>query len=270
MIEFNKKFFFRKVKFILFLFCVGVFVSLTNCAVKSGIYYTVKEGDTLNSISSKYNIPIKSIYRTNDAETLKELKSGKKIFLPGVLKLKKEASSKKVTITQKNEKVKINEKKKSANLTRNTQNTQNEENAEKRDIKFDNELNLIFPLTAGKVIGTFGGDKEYVNRGIDIESVGGNKDVIAADDGKVLFSGTIEGYGKVIFLKHKFNYTTVYANNDENLVKENDFVKKGAVIARVGYSHKYNKNILHFEIRKINANNKIEIIDPLKYLKESR
>ncbi|MCK5011914.1 MAG: M23 family metallopeptidase, partial [Deltaproteobacteria bacterium] len=97
--------------------------------------------------------------------------------------------------------------------------------------------------------------------GIDIRAPLGLP-VKAADSGKVVFADRLSGYGNIIILKHKNKYTTVYAHNKVNLVKEGRWVKKGSVIAKVGNSH--NPAIsptLHFQIRRYN-----KARNPLFYL----
>ena len=88
-----------------------------------------------------------------------------------------------------------------------------------------------------------------LNQGIDIEAAPGTP-VLAAADGQVLYAGsTLRGYGKLLIIRHKPDYQTVYAHNQELLVKEGDHVKQGQRIALSG-STDADRPKLHFEIRK--------------------
>ncbi len=256
----------KSFNFIFFIFNYLFFFACFNCAIKPGIYYEVKKNESLRDISERYNIPLKAIYRTNEKKVLENIKEGTKIFLPGIKSLKEENKTKeKISIVKKSEEIKTTKSNKKK-VKENVEIKKNIENNE-RDIIINNKKIEFKKPIEGKIIGYFGIRKDYVNRGIDIESKE-NSEIKAAADGKVIFAGSIDNYGKVIFIKHKFDYITVYANNAEIYVKEDEFVQEGKVIARIGYHPKYNKYILHFEIRKIKENNKVEILDPLNFLED--
>lgn len=114
----------------------------------------------------------------------------------------------------------------------------------------------IWPA-AGKVIASF---NDSSNKGIDL---GGNigDDVLAAGSGEIKYVGSsLRGYGNLVIIKHSNDYSSVYAHNQEILVKENQQVKKGQKIATLGKSDA-DKPKLHFEIRRQG-----KPVDPLKYL----
>ena len=72
----------------------------------------------------------------------------------------------------------------------------------------------------------------------------------------------MRGYGNVIILSHEGGFSTVYAHNSANLVKKNQSVKKGDIIAKLGKTGNATGPHLHFEIR--SGSNPL---DPLLYLK---
>ena len=91
-------------------------------------------------------------------------------------------------------------------------------------------------------------------KGIDIEGKIGDP-VIAAAAGRVTYVGSgIPGLGKLVVIRHDQGFITVYANNREILVKEQQNVTRGQRIAELGEK-------LHFQIRKGAA-----AVDPLLYL----
>jgi murein DD-endopeptidase MepM/ murein hydrolase activator NlpD len=114
----------------------------------------------------------------------------------------------------------------------------------------------------GKIVAYFGIKKEGIKYdGIDIRAPLGSP-VKAADSGKIVFASTMSGYGNIIIIKHKDKYSTVYAHNLTNLVKEGSWVTKGSVIAQLGNSHNPSAlPSLHFQIRRYN-----KARNPLFYL----
>ena len=111
--------------------------------------------------------------------------------------------------------------------------------------------------TKGKVIGSFGRAGE---KGIQI-SGGYEQPVVAAADGRVVYSGTgLVGYGRLIVLKHNKSFFSAYAHNSRILVKEGEVVQGGQRIALMGSSGS-DKVKLHFEIRRDG-----KPVDPLRYL----
>ena len=95
--------------------------------------------------------------------------------------------------------------------------------------------------------------------GIDI-TVPVGTDIRAAADGVVVYAGDgIKGYGNLVLLRHGGGFVTAYAHIDRILVKVNDAVQRGQVIAKSGRIG--TTPLLHFEIRKGST-----AVDPGKYL----
>ncbi len=118
------------------------------------------------------------------------------------------------------------------------------------------DVGWIWPAS-GKTIGTF---SEGGNKGVDIAGKAGDA-VIAAGDGKVVYSGTgLRGYGKLVIIKHNNTYLSAYAHNQNILVKEGQSVTKGQKIAEMGNTDA-DQVKLHFEVRRSG-----KPVDPLKYL----
>ena len=118
------------------------------------------------------------------------------------------------------------------------------------------DVGWIWPAN-GKTIGTF---SEGGNKGVDIAGKAGDA-VIAAGDGKVVYSGTgLRGYGKLVIIKHNNTYLSAYAHNQNILVKEGQSVTKGQKIAEMGNTDA-DQVKLHFEVRRSG-----KPVDPLKYL----
>jgi lipoprotein NlpD len=101
----------------------------------------------------------------------------------------------------------------------------------------------------GVVTRGFDGSREKRHAGIDIASPLGTP-IKTAEGGRVIYSGNeIKGYGNVVIVKHGPVFSSVYAHNAENMVREGDVVQKGQSIARVGRTGRAQQAHLHFEIR---------------------
>jgi murein DD-endopeptidase MepM/ murein hydrolase activator NlpD len=119
---------------------------------------------------------------------------------------------------------------------------------------------FIWPV-AGIVTDQFGKTEKRRHDGIDIAAPPGTP-VMAADGGKVVYSdNTMKGYGNLIIIEHPDHCFTVYGHNEENLSKEEEPVKRGDIIARVGKTGNATGPHLHFEVRKGSIP-----LDPLQFL----
>jgi murein DD-endopeptidase MepM/ murein hydrolase activator NlpD len=102
------------------------------------------------------------------------------------------------------------------------------------------------------------------NDGIDLAVPEGTA-VHAADDGVVAYAGSeLKGYGNLILVRHANGFVTAYAHASELMVKRNDTVRRGQVIAKSGQTGSVSSPQLHFEIRKGSTP-----VDPMQYLPAS-
>jgi len=113
----------------------------------------------------------------------------------------------------------------------------------------------------GTLTSRFGWRWGRMHKGIDISAKVGTP-IYAADGGKVIFSGTQNGYGKMIVIDHGNGLQTAYAHNSKNLVSAGQRVHKGQKIAEVGNTGRTTGPHLHFEVRKNGTP-----VNPLKYVK---
>lgn len=84
--------------------------------------------------------------------------------------------------------------------------------------------------------------------GIDIAANEGVP-ILAAEAGKVIFSGVMQGYGNVVILDHGGSLATLYAHQSALLVSLGDKVTKGRQIGAVGCTGLCTGPHLHFETR---------------------
>lgn len=101
----------------------------------------------------------------------------------------------------------------------------------------------------------------HFHKGIDIGAMIGKRFHVARD-GIVIYSGRMQGYGNVVFVRHQDGYITVYGHNKVNLVKNGDVVRQGQEIGEVGRTGIATGPHLHFEVRKMD-----DVINPFVALK---
>jgi murein DD-endopeptidase MepM/ murein hydrolase activator NlpD len=87
------------------------------------------------------------------------------------------------------------------------------------------------------------------NEGIDIAAPAGAP-IWAAREGRVLFAGERDGYGRLVIVRHGEDDVSIYANNAKNCVAEGASVKAGDVVGLVGSSGGSASPKVHFEVRK--------------------
>ncbi|HOE57529.1 MAG TPA: peptidoglycan DD-metalloendopeptidase family protein [Bacillota bacterium] len=102
--------------------------------------------------------------------------------------------------------------------------------------------------------------KKKMHTGIDI-AVPKGTDIIAANTGKVIYSGYYGGYGNTVIIDHGGKISTLYAHNSKLLVSVGDEVTKDKVIAKSGSTGLSTGPHLHFEVRENGSP-----VDPMKYL----
>jgi murein DD-endopeptidase MepM/ murein hydrolase activator NlpD len=118
---------------------------------------------------------------------------------------------------------------------------------------------FLWPVQ-GTINSGFGPRGLSFHDGIDIAAPEGTP-IKAIEDGEVIYSNDLRGYGNMVILRHAGGFVSVYAHNESNLVREGQSVVRGEIVARVGSTGRVSGPHLHFEIRKNNAAQ-----DPLRYL----
>jgi murein DD-endopeptidase MepM/ murein hydrolase activator NlpD len=117
-----------------------------------------------------------------------------------------------------------------------------------------------WPIT-GTITSTFGWRKSGFHHGLDIANQLGTP-IKAAAAGTIIFAGWKNIYGRTVIIQHTDGKCTLYAHTQKILVKENQRVTRGQVIAKVGVSGNTTGPHLHFEVRQGK-----QTVNPLSYLK---
>jgi murein DD-endopeptidase MepM/ murein hydrolase activator NlpD len=120
--------------------------------------------------------------------------------------------------------------------------------------------------TEGRISSAFGwredpftGEEKF-HKGIDIAAPSG-QEILPIQSGRVIFSGTTQGYGNTVVIDHGQGLISKYGHNTANLVSAGEQVKAGQVIAMVGSTGRSTGPHLHLEIQV-----KGRSIDPLLWL----
>ncbi|PLC52748.1 hypothetical protein CR155_16890 [Pollutimonas nitritireducens] len=116
-------------------------------------------------------------------------------------------------------------------------------------------INSAFGYRLHPVSGKWAG-----HQGLDYPAPKGTP-IRATAQGKISFIGVQNGYGKVIFIEHDNNYSTVYAHQSrfKNGLRKGANIEKGQIIGYVGSTGTSSGPHLHYELR---VNN--QPIDPIQ------
>lgn len=132
--------------------------------------------------------------------------------------------------------------------------------------KISNDMFLNTPLSEhAHINSTFGqrlhpvSGKWVGHQGLDYPAPRGTP-IRATAQGEITFIGTQNGYGKVIFIMHDNDYSTVYAHQSrfKRGLKKGATIEKGQVIGYVGSTGIASGPHLHYELR---VNN--QPVDPI-------
>ncbi|MEI6222732.1 MAG: M23 family metallopeptidase [bacterium] len=212
--------------------------------VAKGLWYDVKQGDTVDVIAQKFNIDPDSIIKNNDVVDPQGLAEGRKLVLPGVFPTPTSvplaaAPTSKPTQAPANSSSK-SVPKKSASSAPETRVT--------ADPPPGGSASFGWPVNPGSVYqsqGFHGG-----HPGWDLASYGSkNVPVFAAAAGRVVHaSWSTAGYGNEVLIDHQNGYTTLYGHFYKIYVSNGDWVKRGQVLGLMGTTGHSTGVHLHFEI----------------------
>jgi lipoprotein NlpD len=226
----------------------------TGCA-PAGVYHVVEPGQTLYRIAKTYAVDETQLAKVNGITDPKRLEVGQRLYIPGATQtqrvppraLPKSASPSAASVpspppAKRAPKAPVPKAKPAA-----------------EDPTLLGKAEVIPGLppapgtfawpVRGQVVSAFGSGDGKAGKGIEIAVPLGTP-VTAAAAGKVIYSGTIRGFGNLVILEHADNYFTVYGFNSKNLVPIDSFVGQGDRIALSGAPSGGKSPRLHFEIRK--------------------
>ena len=234
---------------------------------------TVAKGDTLYSLSRKYEIPVNDLAVMNKISAPFTLSVGQKIKVPKLSGVQTRSATE-IKSTQK-----ITPAKTSVNNAKTTQKQpdtkvvgKTTQKPQKISSNPKQQLPKISARSASKfswpvrgtILSAYGPKKGgLVNDGINISAAFGAP-VKAAENGVVAYAGNeVKGMGNLVIIQHSDGWMTVYAHLDSMSVKRGSKVSVGQQIGKVGKTGKVDKPQLHFEIRK-----GTKAYNPTQYLKK--
>lgn len=181
-------------------------------------YYRVVQGDTLSKIARQHGQSVNSLMSANSINNPNHIKVGQLLRVQGGASSPPPVSAGSSTVQM-------------------PKPTTGKSVASPRSIK------LVWPADGSHRRGT-----DAQSQGIFISGARGSP-VKAAAAGKVMYAGSgLRGYGNMVIISHDANFISVYAHNDSLDVKENQSVKQGQTIAKMG-STDTNHVQLYFELR---------------------
>lgn len=249
---------------------------------------TVARGDTLYSLSRRYEIPVNDLAVMNNLRAPFALNVGQKIRVPDLPDAKPaattvapaKATTKSVatkTLTTKTEKNKTVKPTQTKTETKKTQSKVETKPAQKTQTKTTEKTATTKPQTVparsaskftwpvrGTILSHYGAKSGGLyNDGINISAAAGAT-VVAAENGVVAYAGNeVRGMGNLIIIQHADGWMTVYAHLNSMSVRRGARVNVGQKIGTVGQTGKVTKPQLHFEIRKGTKS-----YNPTNYLKK--
>jgi murein DD-endopeptidase MepM/ murein hydrolase activator NlpD len=194
------------------------------------LIHHVAAGENLYRIGLRYGVEPKQIARANGIRDVRLLRVGQRLFIPGVPWGTKVAR---------------------ASVASGPARTPDMREARQRaraTARQQTSLSFSWPVR-GRLSSNFGWRRGRSHEGIDIAAARGTP-IFAAESGRVIRSGRMGGYGRVVIVKHAGSYRTVYAHASRLLVRKGEFVERGQKIAEVGSTGRSTGPHVHFEIRR--------------------
>ncbi len=234
----------------------------------------VEKGDTLYSISRKYEVPVNDLAVINKLSAPFTLSVGQKIRVPKLNKHSetsiKQTSTKQLDIKQ----TKVDDKSTVKTVKQQNHVAEKQNGTTKTKISSDPSKQLpkisarsgtkfSWPVY-GKILSAYGAKNNGLfNDGINISAKQGTN-VKAAENGVVAYAGNeVKGMGNLVIMQHSDGWMTVYAHLDSMSVRRGNAVGVGQSIGKIGMTGKVDEPQLHFEIRK-----GTKAYDPVAYMKK--
>ena len=177
-----------------------------------GIVYTVKKGDSLNSITTKYKISLEQLLDVNEL-TSETLTAGQQLFLPGAAM---DAASLR--------------------------------NAMGELFRMPIAAHFRWSSPYGYRIDPIAGVKSF-HTGTDMACPTGTP-ILAAMSGKVTTTGINRVYGNYVIIDHGNGYQTLYAHMSKIIASKGQWVSQGTRIGLVGSTGYSTGPHLHFTVYK--------------------
>jgi murein DD-endopeptidase MepM/ murein hydrolase activator NlpD len=227
--------------------------------------HTIKNGESLYGIARQYRVSLAELQRVNGIDNPLRVKIGTTLKVPGAAaapapsrELAPEAPPTPKIINAPPERKQV--------AARSDQVSDAEPVSAAAPISAAEQSSGRFRWPArGRVIAGYGRRPDGThNDGINLALPQG-AEVHASEGGKVAYAGNeLKGYGNLILIRHDSGWVSAYAHNEQLLVKRDDVVQRGQVIAKAGKTGSVDQPQLHFELRQGS-----KPVDPLLHLEKN-
>jgi murein DD-endopeptidase MepM/ murein hydrolase activator NlpD len=234
--------------------------------------HTIKAGESLYGIARQHRVSLAELQRVNGIDNPLRVKVGTSLQVPGT-----------ATATLPAEPAPAREQAQEVPATPKIINAPNERKvvaARSDQVSDADPVTASAPANAiaseptsgrfrwparGRVIAAYGRRPDGTqNDGINLALPQG-AEVHASEAGKVAYAGNeLKGYGNLILIRHDNGWVSAYAHNDQLLVKRDDVVRRGQVIAKAGKTGSVDQPQLHFELRQGSRP-----VDPMQHLEKN-
>jgi murein DD-endopeptidase MepM/ murein hydrolase activator NlpD len=226
--------------------------------------HTVAPGETLSKVGRQYKKSLSDLAKANNIPPHTQVKVGDRIIIPGV---QAAAAAPPAPVAQQPKPAATPKVVASAQPTPTARAiTPATDNPVPAKDKVDTTASANMPSfrwpVRGRVIGEFGSKPSgQQNDGINVAVPVGTP-IKAAEDGVVAYAGNeLKTYGNLVLIRHANGFVTAYAHASEILVKRDEQIKRGQVIAKAGQTGNVSAPQLHFEVRKGSSP-----VNPMPYL----
>ncbi|WP_158548438.1 peptidoglycan DD-metalloendopeptidase family protein [Parvularcula marina] len=215
--------------------------------------YTVRPGDTMYSLSRRFEIGLEELAAANNVPAPYTLSVSQRLIIPGAMTAPETIQTE--TAPAPAEQLASLETSEEAQMAARelgvvpavADSSDTEDNAIL--ISKTGDSRFSWPIR-GAIIEGYGTTKEGLrNDGINIAAPIGAP-IRAAADGEVIYTGAeLDGYGNLLLVRHIDGWVSAYAHTDSIMVKKGDMVRQGQVVAKVGRTGSVEAPQLHFELR---------------------
>lgn len=215
--------------------------------------HTMKSGESLYGIARKYNVSLAELQRVNGITSPTSVRAGTVLSVPGGATAEPAAARAPVAAAPPRAAAPtrvINATGEHKTASVGTQRNDASEPAPAGTATAAAAPGKFRWPARGRVIAAFGKRADGThNDGINIAIPQGT-DVHAAEGGRVAYAGNeLKGYGNLVLIRHDNGWVSAYAHADQVLVKRDDIVRRGQVIAKAGKTGTVDQPQLHFELR---------------------
>ncbi len=222
----------------MFLALALALVGLPGCGGRApggpGVIHHVESGENLYRIGLRYGVSINQIVKANGIRDVTKLRPGQRLYIPGARKRLRAGA---------------NEMRHgSSSASGGSGNLDEARRRARMSARQQTSLQVSWPVR-GRLSSRFGSRRGRAHDGIDIAAKRGTP-IFSAESGRVIHSGRLGSYGKVVIVKHSGKFRSVYAHASRILVRKGEFVERGQKIAEVGSTGRSTGPHVHFEIRR--------------------